>query len=125
MVKSHVRVSPSVFDDNITDVNADAKFDPLDLRHVDILFGHAALNFDGFHHKASRPWRPAPFSVFFAFGDVVNFAARSSSPSIAHFLRILSMTHGQRRWRAYLSRRRIYPERSPKRELRRSSRRIL
>src|SRR5260370_7958722 len=47
MVKSHVRVSPSVFDDNITDVNADAKFDPLDLRHIDILFGHAALNFDG------------------------------------------------------------------------------
>jgi len=28
-------------------VNADAKFDPLDLRHIDILFGHAALNFDG------------------------------------------------------------------------------
>src|SRR5258708_6633690 len=47
MVKSHVRVSPSVFDDNITDMNADAKFDPLDLRHIDILFGHAALNFDG------------------------------------------------------------------------------
>ena len=36
-----------VFDDNITDVNADAKFDPLDLRYIDILFGHAALNFDG------------------------------------------------------------------------------
>jgi len=28
-------------------VNADAKFDPLDLRHVDILFVHAALDFDG------------------------------------------------------------------------------
>src|SRR6266566_5122928 len=36
-----------VFDDDITNVNADAKFDPLDLRHIDILFGHAALNFDG------------------------------------------------------------------------------
>ena len=36
-----------VFDDNITDVNADAKFDPLDLRYIDILLGHAALNFDG------------------------------------------------------------------------------
>ena len=35
------------FDNNITDVNANAKFDPLDLRHIDILFGHAALNFDG------------------------------------------------------------------------------
>src|SRR5260370_17321475 len=50
MVKSHVRVSPSVFDDNITDVNADAKFDPLDLRHIDILFGHAALDFVGTSH---------------------------------------------------------------------------
>jgi hypothetical protein len=35
-----------VFNDNITDVNADAKFNPLDLRYVDIVFGHAALNFD-------------------------------------------------------------------------------
>ena len=35
-----------VFDDNITDVNADAKLDPLDLRYIDIVFGHAALNFD-------------------------------------------------------------------------------
>ena len=35
------------FDNNITDVNADAEFDPLVLRHVDILFGHAALNFVG------------------------------------------------------------------------------
>jgi len=32
---------------DVTDVNADAKFDPLDLRHVDILFVHAALDFDG------------------------------------------------------------------------------
>src|SRR5207302_7673306 len=39
-----------IFDDNITDVNADAKFDPLDLRYVDILLGHAALNFDGTSH---------------------------------------------------------------------------
>ena len=36
-----------LFDNNITDVNADAKFDPLVLRHIDILFGHAALNFVG------------------------------------------------------------------------------
>src|SRR6266849_6946807 len=35
-----------VFNDNITDVNADAKFNPLDLRYIDIVFGHAALNFD-------------------------------------------------------------------------------
>jgi hypothetical protein len=35
-----------VFDDNITDVNADAKLDPLNLRYIDIVFGHAALNFD-------------------------------------------------------------------------------
>jgi hypothetical protein len=35
------------------DVNADAKFDPLDLRHIDILFGHGALNFDGAARTAS------------------------------------------------------------------------
>src|SRR5205814_10646408 len=29
----------------ITDVNADAKFDPLVLRHIGILFRHAALDF--------------------------------------------------------------------------------
>jgi len=39
-----------LFDNNITDVNADAEFDPLVLRHVDILFGHAALNFVGTSH---------------------------------------------------------------------------
>jgi hypothetical protein len=36
-----------LFDNDITDVNADAELDPLVLRHVDILFGHAALNFVG------------------------------------------------------------------------------
>ena len=39
-----------LFDNNITDVNADAEFDPLVLRHVDVLFGHAALNFVGTSH---------------------------------------------------------------------------
>src|SRR5882672_5838102 len=39
-----------VCDDNITDVNADAKFDPLVLRHIVILFGHAALDFVGASH---------------------------------------------------------------------------
>ena len=39
-----------LFDDNITDMNADAKFDPLDLRHIDILFCHAALDFIGTSH---------------------------------------------------------------------------
>jgi hypothetical protein len=39
-----------LFDDDIADVNADAKFDPPDLRHVGISFGHAALNFDGASH---------------------------------------------------------------------------
>ena len=36
-----------VCDDNITDVNSDAKFDPFVLRHVGISFCHTALNFDG------------------------------------------------------------------------------
>jgi len=34
-------------DDDVADVDADAKFDLLALRCIDILFGHAALNFDG------------------------------------------------------------------------------
>ena len=38
------------FDNDITDVNADAKFDPFVLWHIDILFGHAALNFVGTSH---------------------------------------------------------------------------
>jgi hypothetical protein len=36
-----------VIENDVADVNADAEFDPLDLRHIDILFSHAALNFDG------------------------------------------------------------------------------
>src|SRR5712664_780418 len=39
-----------LFDDDITDVNADAIFDPLDLRHIGILFGHTALDFVGTSH---------------------------------------------------------------------------
>ena len=53
--ETHCNIDPItkdivVFDDNITDVNADAKLDPLVLRHIGILFGHAALNFDGTSH---------------------------------------------------------------------------
>ena len=36
-----------VCNDDITDVNSDAKFDPFVLRHVNTLFGHTALNVDG------------------------------------------------------------------------------
>ena len=39
-----------VSDDDITDVNADAKFDPLVLRHIGILFCHAALDVVGTSH---------------------------------------------------------------------------
>ena len=39
-----------VIDDNVTDVNADTKFDPVVRRHVGILRSHIALNFD----RASR-----------------------------------------------------------------------
>jgi hypothetical protein len=49
--QTHCNIDPItkdivVFDDDITDVNADAKFDPLGLRYIDIVFGYAALNFD-------------------------------------------------------------------------------
>src|SRR4051794_35195973 len=36
-----------VFDDDVTDVNANAKFDPLVLGHIGILLRHAALDFVG------------------------------------------------------------------------------
>jgi len=50
--ETHCNIDPVtkdivLFDNDITDVNADAELDPLVLRHVDILFGHAALNFVG------------------------------------------------------------------------------
>ena len=53
--ETHCNIDPVtkdiiVFDDNITDVNADAKFDPLVLRHIGILFRHAALDFVGTSH---------------------------------------------------------------------------
>ena len=35
-----------VVDDDVADVNADAKFDPRVLRHVGVLLGHGALDFD-------------------------------------------------------------------------------
>src|SRR5229473_1431043 len=53
--ETHCNIDPItkdiiVCDDNITDVNADAKFDPFVLRHIGILFGHAALDFVGTSH---------------------------------------------------------------------------
>jgi hypothetical protein len=53
--ETHCNIDPItkdiiVCDDNITDVNADAKFDPFVLRHIGILFGHAALDFVGASH---------------------------------------------------------------------------
>ena len=39
-----------LFYDDITDVNAYSKFDPFVLRHVNVLFGHTALNFAGTSH---------------------------------------------------------------------------
>src|SRR4029077_1625032 len=40
-----------VIDDDVTDVDADAKFDPLDLRHRSILLSHTALDLDGAAHR--------------------------------------------------------------------------
>src|SRR5258708_18416711 len=49
--ESHCNIDPItsiiVFDDDITDVNADAKLDPFVLRHIGILFRHPALDFVG------------------------------------------------------------------------------
>jgi hypothetical protein len=40
-----------VIDDDVTDVDADAKFDPLDLRHRSILLSHTALDLNGAAHR--------------------------------------------------------------------------
>jgi hypothetical protein len=37
----------AIVNDNVADVNADAEFNPLVLRHRGILLGHAALNVNG------------------------------------------------------------------------------
>jgi len=42
------------FYDNITDVNADTKFDPFVLRHIYILFGHATLDFVCTSHRINH-----------------------------------------------------------------------
>src|SRR5258708_7950992 len=40
-----------VIDDDVADVDADAKFDPLDLRHRSILLSHTALDLNGAAHR--------------------------------------------------------------------------
>jgi hypothetical protein len=40
-----------VIENDVTNVNADAKFDPLILRHGGILLGHAALDFNRTAHR--------------------------------------------------------------------------
>jgi hypothetical protein len=40
-----------LIDDDVTDVDADAKFDPLDLRHQGILLSHTALDLNGAAHR--------------------------------------------------------------------------
>jgi len=50
--ETHCNIDPItkdivVFDDNIANVNADAKFDPFVLQDIGILFCHAALDFVG------------------------------------------------------------------------------
>jgi hypothetical protein len=54
-----------VVEDDVTDVNADAEFDPKIQRHMRVLAGHAALYLQRTTRrtctplsKASRPWRP-------------------------------------------------------------------
>src|SRR5260221_14448267 len=67
--ETHCNIDPITKDiivcaDNITDVNADAKFDPLVLRHIGILFRHAALDFvgasDGIDHACGLDERTGP-----------------------------------------------------------------
>src|SRR5437879_13061649 len=43
-----------IVDNDIPDVNADAELDPLVLWHIDILFGHAALNLVGTSHGVDQ-----------------------------------------------------------------------
>jgi len=58
-LETHCNIDPVtkdivLVDNDITDVNADAELDPLVLRRVDILFGHAALNFVGTSYRVDH-----------------------------------------------------------------------
>ena len=45
-----------VVEDDVTDMNADAKFDPEVVRHVAILHGHTALDFRRALHRLYHAW---------------------------------------------------------------------
>jgi hypothetical protein len=65
-------------------VNADAELDPLVLRHVDILFGHAALNFGGTSHGVDHAGELSNSAVPGILDDasvmLSDFGIKKSSP---------------------------------------------
>ena len=86
--KTHRNIDPVtkdiiVCDDNITDVNADAKFDPLLLRHVGILLRHAALDFvgasDGIDHTGELNKSAVPGILDDASVMLSDFGIKKSS----------------------------------------------
>ena len=44
----------AVFDDDVADIDADAKFDPASRRHGGIAVGHSALHLDGTAHRINH-----------------------------------------------------------------------
>jgi hypothetical protein len=57
-------------ENDVTDVNADAKFDPLVLRHGGILLGHSALDFNGTTHRIDGAGKLDQHAVAGGFDDV-------------------------------------------------------
>jgi hypothetical protein len=54
---------------DVTDMNADAEFDPLILRHGGILLGHAALDFNRIAHRIDRTGKLDQHSVARSLDD--------------------------------------------------------
>jgi hypothetical protein len=83
--ETHCNIDPItkdiiVCDDNITDVNADAKFDPLVLRHIGVLFCHTALDFvgasDGIDHAGELDESAVPGVLYDASTMITDFGIK-------------------------------------------------
>src|SRR6478736_3974653 len=61
-----------VIENDVTDVNADAKFDPLILRHGDILLSHTALDFNRIAHRIDCAGKLDQHAVAGRFDDAAS-----------------------------------------------------
>src|SRR6478736_7300711 len=66
-----------VIENDVTDMNADAEFDPLILRHGGILLGHAALDFNRIAHRIDRTGKLDQHSVARSLDDATTMRGDS------------------------------------------------